>query len=71
MYRGFLVIKYGMMTNTKSTAFEEKFITYSSREEETHQATQALWGSTRISQETVVRRAWPRTFTVVSARMNE
>lgn len=30
MYLGFLVIKYGMMTDAKSTAFEEKSVTYSS-----------------------------------------
>lgn len=36
------VIKYGMMTDTKSTAFEKKFITYSSWKEEAHEATRAL-----------------------------
>lgn len=44
MYLGFILIRYGMMTDMETTAFEEKCIIFSSQEEEAQQATQGHMG---------------------------
>lgn len=61
-----------MMVDMETPVFEEKFLTYSSQEEEAGQATQGHvgkyqgWSGGRSE-----LRAWPRGFIVVSAGSNE
>lgn len=70
MYLGFILIRYGMMTDMETTAFQEKCIIFNSQEEEAQQTTQGHMGKQQgqsggRSEET----AQPRVFTVFSSGM--